>query len=91
MSAKLVELARRFPTLQGAEGLDPWDPEKFDAWAAGSAPGSGALYAARFILEVWHQDLDWKCGRFNAVKAVGIWDGAHLAAFLSWVEVPWFP
>jgi hypothetical protein len=91
VSAKLAELARRFPTLRDAEGLDPWDPDIFDSWAASAAPGSGALNAARFILELWNQDAEWKCGAFKATKAVGIWDDAHLAAFRSWVEAPWFP
>jgi len=91
VSAKLVDLARRFPTLKDAEGLDPWDPEKFDSWAASAAPGSGALNAARFILELFNQDAEWKCGPFKATRAVGLWDDAHLAAFRSWVDAPWFP
>ena len=35
--AKIIRLARSFPTLEDAP-LEPWDPVAFDAWAAGPGP-----------------------------------------------------
>ena len=51
--AKIIRLARNFPTLEDAP-LEPWDPVVFDAWAAGPAGTSGSRHAAAFILAVWH-------------------------------------
>lgn len=50
---RIVELARKFPTLERAP-LDPWDADKLDEWAAGAAGTSGSRHAAAFILAVWH-------------------------------------
>jgi hypothetical protein len=84
-------LAHSFPTLHAARGLTPWRPEELDRWACGPVPGSGALHAARFVLAVWSSHADWECGRFDAVRALGAWDEAHRAAFLTWVTQPWWP
>jgi hypothetical protein len=87
----MVALARSFPTLaQQADGLDPFDPEKLDRWACGPVPSSGALHAARFVLGVFNPRARWQCGRFDALAAIGTWDQAHRAAFVSWVASPWF-
>ncbi len=51
--AKIIRLARSFPTLEGAP-LEPWDPVVFDAWTAGPTGTSGSRHAAAFILAVWH-------------------------------------
>lgn len=84
-------LARSFPTLTAAKGLEPWSPEELEAWACGPVPGSGALHAARFVLAVWNANASWECGGFEVVKALGAWDAAHRAAFLSWAAQPWWP
>jgi hypothetical protein len=88
---EMTNLAKSFPTLRGADGLDPWDPEKLEEWTCGPVPGSGAFYAAQFVLEVWNKLVSWKCGPFRAVKAVNSWDHEHLAAFQAWVNNPWWP
>lgn len=51
--AKIIRLARSFPTLEDAP-IEPWEPVAFDAWAAGPAGTSGSRHAAAFILAVWH-------------------------------------
>lgn len=84
-------LAVSFPTLSQAEGTRPWNPERLDAWAAGPVPGSGARYAARFVLAVWNGSGSWKCGRFDVVDAFAAWDRAHREAFLAWAAKPWWP
>lgn len=49
---KMTQLALRFPTLQRAEGVDPFNPEQLDAWACKDASHGGQL-AAQFVLAVW--------------------------------------
>lgn len=89
--AAMTALALRFPTLQDAAGVTPWDPARLDAWACGPAPGSGALRAARFVLGVWSPGTEWDCGRFDALDAMSSWDEKHRAAFVSWVVASWWP
>lgn len=161
----MTRLARMFPTLREADGVDPWSSTRFLAWLCGPAPGSGAYWAGLFILGVWN-DLDWReeagaalpkrrCGtcnglgvcdrengytlrpgqrpreyvrtvydddgepvgeevvktvgrcdgcdgegdyqprpghpRFNLFAALKCWDGAHVAAFQTFVAYPFWP
>lgn len=87
---RLVALALSFPTLSDAP-LIPWKPEKLDAWACGPVPGAGAFEAARFVLSIWNDSVQWKCGRFDLQKALGCWDSGHRKAFNSWANDPWWP
>ncbi len=104
--AALSVLARRFPTLRDADGVDPWDVEAFVRWLCGPVPGGGAGRAGRFILHVWNAHDDFQAfGRelglgdvaddalkpFNLSEAIGVWDEEHGRAFLSWVEAPFWP
>ena len=87
------------------DGVGDWDVDVFLTWACGPEPGSGALDAARFVLSVWNNSTDWdraardmrllkrgqRLGKFDAVKAISNWDAAHVAAFVSWVELPFWP
>lgn len=50
---RMTGLARSFPTLARADGLEPFDPDKLDAWAMTGGPCHGGLLAARFVLTVW--------------------------------------
>lgn len=77
---------------------------------------SGGIYAAQFVLAVYHGrigrvsgrrktpkkdewhgehrfnlDTWWKCGPFDVVEAMSTWDDYHRAAFIAWVNKPWFP
>lgn len=88
----MAALARRFPTLAAqADGLHPFDPERLDRWASGPVPSSGALHAASFVLGVFNPRADWRCGKFDALAAIGTWDRAHHAAFVAWIADPWWP
>ena len=49
------------------------------------------LHAARFVLNVWNSEDEWKIGRFNVVNAMAAWDHEQRAAFLRWAQDPWFP
>jgi hypothetical protein len=87
------------------DGLGEWNANVFLTWACGPEPGSGARDAARFVLSVWNSSTDWdaaardlrllkrgqRLGRFEAVKAISNWDAEHLAAFIAWTELPFWP
>lgn len=93
---KILELARSFPTLRDApiESKDypgELDPEKLDQWNCGPEPGSGATAAARFILSVFNDSVEWKSGKFDLHQSLGCWDSYHRAAFARWVSEPWWP
>lgn len=56
---QIVRLARSFPTLRDAGGLDPWDAVQFLDWALSPACTSGSWHASMFVLSVWNQSTDW--------------------------------
>lgn len=98
----MVELARMFPTLAGAAGIEPWDPEALMRWSATSATSGGA-HAVAFLLNVWNSRTDWRAlgaaelgidddrFSFNCAEAIACWDVAHRAAFLVWCREPFHP
>jgi hypothetical protein len=87
---RIAELARTFPSLAGAPGVKPWEPETLDSWAA-TVASSGERHAARFILAVWDPGYVWDCGRFDLMEALAAWDEAHRRALLAWAAEPWWP
>lgn len=92
VKARFHELVISFPSLaQDAAGVLPFNADRFDKWARGPSPGSGALAAARFVLSVWNPQTKWKCGAFNLHEALCCWDGAHSEAFAAWVADPFWP
>jgi hypothetical protein len=87
---KMTVLAQTFPSMSKASGAEPWDAVELDAW--GNGPRShGERVAAQFLLAVWDPSTDWKCGRFDLMEALRIWDDTHHKAFLKWVTDPWWP
>jgi hypothetical protein len=38
--AKMTALALSFPTLRDADGVNPWDAERLEAWLRSGAPGT---------------------------------------------------
>jgi hypothetical protein len=40
--AAMTTLARLFPTLRGADGIEPWNIDRFARWLCGPVPGGGA-------------------------------------------------
>jgi hypothetical protein len=87
----MTEIAERFRALRGVPGVRPFDPERLDAWAAGVARSETSADCARFVLHVWNLNAEWKCGSFDAVRALARWDAEHRAAFLAWAGDPYFP
>jgi hypothetical protein len=57
---QMTALCRLFPTLADeANGIDPWNADTFALWAVSTGACSGALHAARFVLQVWNCSADW--------------------------------
>lgn len=85
--AQIIELAMAFPTLERQKATSEWRPDDLDTWAVSGA-SHGEKLAVQFVLSVWNQWEEWKCGRFDVIEAYGVWDDKHWAAFRSWAEKP---
>jgi hypothetical protein len=86
----MVKLARSLPCLKRVfEEVHPWDAVWLDRWACSASHGERA--SAQFILAVWDPAQEWRCGRFDAMDALRVWDEGHRAAFLAWAKEPWWP
>lgn len=92
---ELLELAQRFPTLDPAN--TPHVPtDSIEAlWEWGRTASSGEHLAVLFIVNVYSAASDdsqeyWAWPRFDVMRAMGTWDGAHIGAFISWARAPWF-
>ncbi len=72
----MTELALSFPTLRGADGVEPFDPVVLDEWACGPAPCHGGLLAARFVLAVFHGSAG-RVGKRRKTPERDEWRGAH--------------
>ena len=58
---RLVALARGFPSLRDAVGLDPWNAALLDKWACSElAPCAQSMAAAQFVLFVADTGRDMK-------------------------------
>lgn len=89
LRARMTAFALTFPSMRSAV-VKPWDAAKVDTW--GSGPRShGERVTASFLLNVWDPSTDWKCGRFDLIDALRIWDAEHHQAFLRWARDPWWP
>jgi hypothetical protein len=87
---KMAALARTFPGVAKASGVKLWDANLFDRWAAETPVSPGELATARFLLAVWDPGHPWRCGRFDLMEALKLWDDRHRAAFLAWAGDPWW-
>ncbi len=89
--ARMSRLAASFHFLTGKPGVDPWDPDRLDAWAVsqGITPAEGDCVS--FVLHVWNPSAPWQIGPFDAMAALARWDARHRAAFVAWASAPWWP
>src|SRR4051794_7009953 len=56
---RMTTLCDSFPTLREADGVNPWNVDRFESWLQSGAPGHGARCAGRFVLSVWNPYHDW--------------------------------
>jgi len=59
-ASRMTKLARSFPTLEDADGVEPWNPEVLIAWACDSGIDEDGTHALRFVLQVWRPTHDWR-------------------------------
>ena len=90
-ATNMAVFARTFPCLAKAAGVTPWDANTLDQWATDTPLSHGELVAARFLLALWDSATDWRCGRFDVMEALRVWDDRHRAAFLACAGDPWWP
>jgi hypothetical protein len=90
IDTRMTTLARTFPSMRNASGIDPWDAEKLEAWAKGLL-SHGERVTARFLLSVWDPKLAWELDPFDLMEALQIWDPNNQQAFLKWASDPWWP
>jgi hypothetical protein len=87
---KIAQLARTFPCLRNAPGIEPWNANWLDDWAASGGPSHGEKCSARFILAVWNPDRGRHSSKFDLMEALRIWDIQSHNAFLAWASDPWW-
>lgn len=103
VTVRISQLAQTFPSLRGKPGVAPWDVMMFLRWTM--VASHGEVLAAKFVLGVWNPAADWgeiavrnkimKRGgaftRFDIFEAMTVWDDAHIAAMVAWLNRPFFP
>lgn len=93
-AAAMTQLARAFPSLRQADGIEPFDASDLAQWALGGK-SHGESCSVRFILSVWNcteaRDGAFGLPYFDVQEALGVWDRHHQQAFAGWVEAPWWP
>ena len=81
---QMTALCRSFPSLADqAQGIDPWNADRFLLWVVSTGANSGAMHAARFCLGVWNPGTDWvellqaewKRGRPDDREDRKLWEG----------------
>lgn len=85
----MTVLAQSFPSLEGAEGIDPWDPDVFSDWATRDDTDDEVLWASAFLLSVWEGQDDEVL--WDLQGALRDWGPGDHEAFLAWCREPWWP
>ena len=91
LDAKMAAFARTFPSMAMATDVNFWDANALDRWVTETPLSHGELVTARFLLAVWDDANAWRCGRFELMEDLRVWDDRHRAAFLAWANDPWWP
>ena len=84
---RVASLARRFPCLHGAPGLDPLSPSVFFAWLETKSEDSAARHAGLLILNLLGKGA-WP--PFDAIRAIAVFDDKNKMIFGNWVRC-WYP
>ena len=76
-AAAVVHVARQIPSLAGADGLDPWDPDRLDRWMLSDESCSTSGYwAAMLVLALW----EGTAGSYPVDDARQAWNAADQRA-----------
>lgn len=87
LEIRLPSLARRFPCLKGAPGLNPFCKEEFHAWIGTRPAESAARHAGLLILNLGGSG-PWP--PFDAIAAVAAFDEENRVVFANWAR-SWRP
>lgn len=79
----ITKIAEMFPSLNQAEGIWPWNPERLDVWASELGRTDVEVHTARYVLKIWNGDMEWACGVFDQNAALKCWDQTHLNAYMK--------
>jgi hypothetical protein len=84
---RLATLALSLPSLAErlTEGVLPFEAKKLDAFARRDGELPAARWAARFVLYAHYSYGSVSACLFDMRLALETWDGAHRAAFVTWV------
>src|SRR4051812_9818469 len=83
---QVTRVARLFPMLDTADGLEPFDPRKLERWAIENRVGHGCECAVRFVLDLFEHGRARTLPPFDVFEAMRCWDARHQAAFAIWAE-----
>ncbi len=83
LEIRLPSLARRFPCLKGAPGLEPFSPQILHHWALSEPKDSQAGHAARLILNLAGSG-PWE--PFDVIAAISVFDAANRDVFVNWAR-----
>ncbi len=83
LEKRLPSLARRFPCLGNASGLEPFSPKALHSWTLLQGKSSAAWYAGHLILNLFGKG-PWI--EFDAVGALRTFDLEDRAAFVNWAR-----
>ena len=83
LEERLPSLARRFPSLVDANGLEPWAPGELHDWLVAQPGDSAARHSALLLLSLWGEG-EWP--PFNVVEALASWDAEHKLIFSRWAR-----
>lgn len=95
----MTTTAQRFGALNGAWGIDPWQPLSFIAWLndAQRIEDPAIVAAGRFVLFVFEPRTHWGLAGcspwqpFNISQALAAWGPEDRAAFVAWLDEPVWP
>ncbi len=84
---RMTVLCRTFPSLDGADGVDPFDPMLLDTRLGSASTPLQEAHTVEFVLSLWG-----RCpNEFNALSALREWDRFHRESFIAWAKDPWWP
>lgn len=85
------EIAKLFPDLRRAPGVDPWNPAALDLWAMSDAMGANSKPNVRFVLSLWSggDGDNWKVGTFTLFD-VKLLDGTGFKVVQAWFANPFW-
>ena len=83
LETRAASLARRFPSLAQAKGLDPFTPELFGLWLEEEGQGTPAWHAGQLILSLVGSATP---SSFDAIAAVRAWNADDRAVFAAWAR-----